>query len=108
VRDERKSKHKHAVGDERQTEEGGTTESTLGVVEEAVDASVRETSGNLLNEEEVRVEPSKVAEDLVGRGSGPEVERDEGKAENVAENGAGDGPVAGEVVGLPSKANERN
>lgn len=78
VREERNSKHEHAVGHDGEAEEGGTAESALGVVEEAVDAGVRKARGNLLNEEEVRVEPAKVAENLVCRGGRPEVEGNKG------------------------------
>lgn len=77
MREHSQSKHELAVGDKSETEEGGTTKGTLGVVQEAVNASVREASRNLLDEEKVRVEPAKVAKDLVCGNGRPNVEGNE-------------------------------
>jgi hypothetical protein len=47
-----------ASGDEGETKEGGAGHEPFGVVEEAVDASVGELRRELLEKEEVGVEPA--------------------------------------------------
>jgi hypothetical protein len=46
------------VADQPQAEEGCAAHGPLGIVEESVNPGVREARGDLLNQEEVRVEPS--------------------------------------------------
>lgn len=77
VRNDGKNENQLGVGDQPHAEKGRSTHAALGVVQEAIDAGVGELRGNLLDEEKVGVEPAKVAQYFVARGSGPYVQRDE-------------------------------
>lgn len=58
VRDDRKRQYKLRVADEPEPEEGRSAHALLRVVQESVDARVRELRGDLLDEEEVGVQPA--------------------------------------------------
>ena len=101
-----KSEHEPASTDDGKSEESSSSHASLGIVQESVDTRVGELSRVVVEEEEVRVEPSclaktkergksarrrvvmrgrraeregrtKVAENLVGRDRSPEVKSDE-------------------------------
>lgn len=159
-RDDGETEDESASADDGETEEGGSSHASFGVVEETVDPGVGELGGVVVEEKEVRVEPAyarkekgassakveenerqrekrtrertEVAEDLVGRGSSPEVKSDEGlrdvegggvgqgectrtrqescgthETKDVSKELASDGPVRRNRVGLPGESDER-
>lgn len=71
-------KDKLRITDKPETEESSSAHTPFGVVEEPVDTSVSELGGDLFDEEEIRVEPTKVAKNFVTRNSRPNMKRNEG------------------------------
>lgn len=75
---QRERKDKLRIADKPETEERSSAHTPFRVIEESVDTSVSELGWDLFNEEEIRIEPTKVAKNFVTRNGRPNMKRNEG------------------------------
>lgn len=121
MRRQSERKDKLRVTNKPKTEECSPSHTSFGIVEESVDTGVSELGGNLFDEEEIRIEPTKIAENFVARNGRPDMKRNEGlggindifianlithETKHMTKYSTADSPVRWKVVCLPSKANK--
>ena len=106
VPDEGNQENGAAPGDKRHTPEASSADDALRVVQEAVDGLVCELSGAI--EEEVAVEPAKLAKGLVDAGSRPDLKRHQADADHVLQQDPAVTPIRRIVVHLPARSEERD
>lgn len=72
-----KSQDQLRVAHQPQTEECRPAHASFGVVEESVNSSISQLRRDLLDKEEIGVQPPKIAERFVAGGRGPDMQRNE-------------------------------
>ncbi|KAH9834295.1 hypothetical protein Tdes44962_MAKER01952, partial [Teratosphaeria destructans] len=102
--EQRQQEDRLAPRDDRGTPDARETDGALRIVEEAVDATVVEL-GRMV-EEEIAEEPAEFAQGLVDAGDRPELQGDEGKAQDVTQDRHAHRPVLREAIHLPGGTDE--